>query len=440
MIVDKYIEVSVGKNRTKYEQLGYEIPTYVDGNGRVSVKRGTKIKIKIEDLPKESHEKINAVCDCCGKETYVTYQSYNKSVDNYGEYACSKCRTVHVKKTINEKYDVDNISQIDDVKRKKKDKALEKYGVENVAQSAEIIEKIKKTNLEKYGETSYTRTDEYLEKKKNTILDKYGSFENFYKENLEKQIETTRKNYGVDWYTETDEYKERYKQTCLEKYGQEHASRSPEVIQKILSTKEEIYGKDYYKSEEFKKKFTTTNLKNLGVEYPTQSPIVMEKQRETMFRNGTVPLSRQQIYLKNLLGGELNYPFMRYSLDIFQKATSIVIEYSGSGHKLSVRNKNITEQGFEQKQAVRTKCILNAGYKLIEIISAKDYLPSDESLLEIYNLSKKYFDEGVSKIVFDIDNNIYIIDDNINTYDYGVLRKIREKDIMQNGGELIVSN
>ena len=73
MLLDEYIEVSVANNKRYYENLGYEIPTYIDKYNRVCVRKGTKIVVKVSDLPKGSDVKVKAKCDCCGVEKYVIY-------------------------------------------------------------------------------------------------------------------------------------------------------------------------------------------------------------------------------------------------------------------------------------------------------------------------------------------------------------------------------
>ena len=55
------------------------------------------------------------------------------------------------KKTIKEKYGVDNVSQIEEIKEKKRKKCLETYGVDNNFKSDEIKQKIKKFWLTEYG-------------------------------------------------------------------------------------------------------------------------------------------------------------------------------------------------------------------------------------------------------------------------------------------------
>lgn len=93
---DLLIEVPIGpRNKTYYENLGYDIPKYYDSiHCKWVVKRGTKIFVKQKDIPKNSNVKITVKCDNCGKENNnITYQNYliaiNNGCDN--NYYCHKC-------------------------------------------------------------------------------------------------------------------------------------------------------------------------------------------------------------------------------------------------------------------------------------------------------------------------------------------------------------
>ena len=78
MIIDEFVEVIVGPKKEYYLSKGYQIPLYKDKAGRTSVQRGTKILVKVEDLPDNSHTKVHAICDNngCNTKTYIAYQNY----------------------------------------------------------------------------------------------------------------------------------------------------------------------------------------------------------------------------------------------------------------------------------------------------------------------------------------------------------------------------
>ena len=92
-LISKYVYVElIGNNIKYYESLGYNIPKHKDEKGRIKIKRGTKIKVKVEDLQKWSNIKVKVKCDNpnCGKEYEINYSDYSK-YNHDGKYYCNKC-------------------------------------------------------------------------------------------------------------------------------------------------------------------------------------------------------------------------------------------------------------------------------------------------------------------------------------------------------------
>jgi len=102
-----------------------------------------------------------------GCNTIIEDKCINKNCNNYFNkkfhilyktkiFTCKKCTIenskLKIKETITEKYGVEYVGQINEVKEKKKNTCLNKYGVENVLQNKDIIDKIKETNNLKYIE------------------------------------------------------------------------------------------------------------------------------------------------------------------------------------------------------------------------------------------------------------------------------------------------
>jgi len=68
-LITKEVEVELNSRNIKwYKNLGYEIHKRLDIQNRLRVKKGTTIIVKVEDLHKGSHAKVDVECDCCGKE------------------------------------------------------------------------------------------------------------------------------------------------------------------------------------------------------------------------------------------------------------------------------------------------------------------------------------------------------------------------------------
>ena len=57
-LISKEAQVEVSTSAKFYEERGYIIPKEKSKWGRISVKRGTKIKVRIEDLPLKYQEII----------------------------------------------------------------------------------------------------------------------------------------------------------------------------------------------------------------------------------------------------------------------------------------------------------------------------------------------------------------------------------------------
>ena len=69
MLETKEIEVILsGSNIRHYEDLNYEIPRIKDDHYRLIVPKGTKIIVKVKDLPKGSNIMVDVKCDYCGKQ------------------------------------------------------------------------------------------------------------------------------------------------------------------------------------------------------------------------------------------------------------------------------------------------------------------------------------------------------------------------------------
>jgi len=139
MILDKKIKIKSDKYKKYYESLGY-----------IYINKYTEIDIK--HLKKNSLKVINVYCDFCKTNKYIRFQDYMKVTNNQSEpYFCIKCKWLKINKTIKEKYGVENISQSNKVKEKKKQTCLSNYGVQNPSQSKIIKTRKEKTTFKNFG-------------------------------------------------------------------------------------------------------------------------------------------------------------------------------------------------------------------------------------------------------------------------------------------------
>ncbi len=68
-----------GRNDSHYGKIGYHIPRKRNKQGRMLVARGTKILVRVEDLPKGSEIKVEFKCNNCGEHQWTMYRDYLKN-------------------------------------------------------------------------------------------------------------------------------------------------------------------------------------------------------------------------------------------------------------------------------------------------------------------------------------------------------------------------
>ena len=99
-LITKEVEITLNSsNYMHYKELGYDIPmeltsesTYRRYKKRYRVKKGEKIKVNINDLPKRSKINIEYECDCCHNIYPIDYGTYNTH-NHDGKYYCQKCHS-----------------------------------------------------------------------------------------------------------------------------------------------------------------------------------------------------------------------------------------------------------------------------------------------------------------------------------------------------------
>jgi hypothetical protein len=119
--------------------------------------------------------------------TFINVNEEARFIDKeHGEFWCkpndvftrgvghNNRRQEKTKKTWQLKYGVDNVSQSDEIKRKKETIYLERYGVKHPGQIEEGKERRRKTSLKKYGTIWPIQNEEVKKKREKTYLDKYG--------------------------------------------------------------------------------------------------------------------------------------------------------------------------------------------------------------------------------------------------------------------------
>lgn len=154
MLLDKFVEVRINNSNIKrFRELNY-----------IFDKIGDLITIKIEDISRCSKIKVNVKCFCCEEVKKIEYNNYKNQIKTGNcDYYCYKCKHEKTKKSIIEKYGVDNLSKSNIIKQRKIDTTYKNYGVNYTFQSD--INKIKRSNslFEKYGVYHNSQLESYKE-------------------------------------------------------------------------------------------------------------------------------------------------------------------------------------------------------------------------------------------------------------------------------------
>lgn len=221
-----------------------------------------------------------------------------------------------------------------------------------------------------YGVDNVSQLNDVKEKKRQTVFEHYGVYNPQQSADVQQVTQQTNlQKYGVICPLQNADIKEKIKKICVEKYGYDNAAKSDIVIDKIRNT----------------------TLNKYGVDNVMQVLDIQQKAKASLYQNKTCPTSQQQCYINSIYGGELNYPFRNYNLDIFIKEFNLDIEVDFGGHNLSVKLGRMTQEEFDRKELIRDMYVKREGIKIMRIISSRDKLPSDAILLQMLIEAKQYF-------------------------------------------------
>lgn len=313
-----------------------------------------------ENIGKWSNSIIEVVCDDCKVEKRLKYKLYTSYGYEGDEYYCRKCK---LKRNNLQKWGVENVFQLDDIKEKIKQKNLQKWGVEYITQSSEIKEKVKSsiskldkgkmnmkrksTLINKWGVDNISKVESIKEKKRSTCQKNWGvefisQSEEFKKESILENLE----KWGVDHFFQTTEFKEKSKFTNLQKWGVDNPSKNPEISEKIKSTLTNTLNRKILKREG-----SFIQIDNLQKIFKIQcydcqrvfeiSYFLFYKRRETHTMICTLcnPIDKHQSgkeillfnFIKSVYGGEIiqNYKSEKWEIDIFIPELKLGFEFNG---------------------------------------------------------------------------------------------------------------
>lgn len=378
------------------------------------------IECKNNYRKQQTYLKYKKFCPICGKEFS---KGNNKTCSD-------KCARELGKQTILNKYGVDNVSKIPEIKEKisktLKNKTLE--------EKEEINKKIRKTNLEKYGVEHALQSKEIREKAKETWIKKYGVDNPLKsKEILEKVQQTTLEKYGNKIPFKTENFKTKASKTWTNKYGVSQPGLSKEIINKGLETKLEKYGSKSYNNIE---KTKQTCLKKYGVDNPQKSIVIKEKMKQTCLEKYGVPyhcMTKQcresnpfaiskinqnfsKILNDNNYKTKLEFSIGRFSYDIQIINTNILIEIDPAYTHNSTIGPNFNGKILEAKNKYyhynKTKLALENNYICIHKFN---WTTNTQILNIIKNINKYKFEQKEPRLHwYNMKTKKHLLDDNFN--------------------------
>lgn len=320
----------------------------------LSKNKYVKSKFRIENnlTPKQCFdilypEKIKK-CQYCGKE--AEFKSFSLG---YKDICDSKeCKHKHrietVKKTNLEKYGVENVSQLESIKKKKIETVFKHYGVCDYLNSEQ-----NKHNMYDEDGVQKAQSEEAKEKRKKTLLERYGTTDRFKinnghekansKEGREKAKQTLLKNHGVTSTRKLQKTKDTIKKTNLEKYGETSYSKTDEFKEKLKNHNIEKYGvENYFNSDDYKIKSKEASLEKYNSEYYLSSEL--RKQREIESGHWISDEDRTEYELYRLNVWRITNKQDLESLEDFDKRGRIDLNSDAYhiDHKFSIR------EGFEE--------------------------------------------------------------------------------------------
>lgn len=178
--------------------------------------------------------------NCKNKECIHIFSKKFSQLLKLGGY-CNKCSIEkgNEKKiiTVKTKYNVENISQLETIKKQKEETTIKNYGVSYPTQSEIIQEQIIKTSNLNWGTNRPTQNKGLLKKTQDSYEKKTG-FRTPVSDPLirEKGKDTYEKKTGFRNPFMNESVKDKIKDTCLIKYGHTNPMKNPLIMKKAFKT------------------------------------------------------------------------------------------------------------------------------------------------------------------------------------------------------------
>lgn len=155
------------------------------------------------------------------------------------KYCCHRCSEIaepchwnqdKVTETVNNRYGVENVFQLDEVKEKSKKTMTKNWGVEFACQSNVLMKKRKRTSIIKYGFDNPFKSEKIREKQKQTVLknhrvshfSKTKAFREMASKNMCKYNDNVNSNHKIRYYKDTHLYYQSMHEYRFLKYCENH--------------------------------------------------------------------------------------------------------------------------------------------------------------------------------------------------------------------------
>jgi hypothetical protein len=274
----------------------------------------------------------------CGSRECIKKLTQSTNLSEYGHVSnlhskLENGKTV-LQDTINKRYNVDNVSQLEKVKQKKQETCLENFGVRWPMQSTEVKAKSTATIMDKYGYDNVSKAPSIIQKIRHTQVEKYGMLYMQTDEGKKLLSDICMEKYGVEWYFNSTDFKNKLEKRCMELFGVTNPFFSANVQANIAK-----------RNSKGKSKEETKWLDSLGI---------LKENR--------------QVAIKSVTG-------KNYIVDGYDPETNTVYEWNGSfwhgnpeyydGKKDHPVIKEMTYGDLYEKTIKKQQDILESGYNLI---------------------------------------------------------------------------
>lgn len=317
--------------KTKENHIKYKFPDHYQKINEFEKKSDYPTNIKFTQKLYNYLNDIFEIQKClnCGCE--IKWKNkFSEGYQKYCSFKCSSSSGERIKNIVNtnlEKYGVEHISQLDDVKEKKKNTLYKKYGIDVTFKIPEIIEKINNTNLDRYGTISPIKNNNIKEKRKLNNIEKYGVEHTSQLDDVKEKIcETNMKKYGVSSVMQVPEIKNKLNNKKIEKrFNQYREILENENIKFSINNNNIIVENQCDKHLKYEINYTTFYYRVLFYNLENPCPICNPISKKTSIKENEI---NKFITNELLLKTRKKY-IDRKEIDIFVDNHSIGIEFNG---------------------------------------------------------------------------------------------------------------